>query len=731
MRLKNIISLLALSLFFFYSLPNLGQQADSDLDLISQNIYGGIGLIATPTARFSEDGQFAFGMAIEDPYNRLYGKMQFFPWLETVLRYSEIEYASYFGGTYSGGEDQTFKDKGIDMKFKILDEGKYMPALALGLIDLGGTSVFSSEYIVANKKYGNFDFSLGLGWGRLGTRDTIKNPLSIISKNFEFRQGSMSGRGGQLEYDDWFRGPSAIFGGMTYYTPVKNLRFMVEYDSNDYQTEMNGMMLKVDSPLNYSLNYRRMNSERSNLDVSLGFTRGNTIYSNFTVHTNLNFEGTPSFKLGPERIPQNPWKKEYNDLNQKQQNYIRTQILSNLERVGIIPHEIVFNGNEIQAEISQGRFRKPIDAIDLASRILAINSPRNIELITVVNFDMGLETFRSSIRKDDLINKVFSRGLYESDFVFNKDTVLLDDANRVKNPDLYPNFFWSFKPHLAGTIQHQIRFYFYQLEAFLHTEYAFKRGLYLTTDIGINITNNFDEYTYHVPDGDLYHVRQDRRLFLTEGETGLRKMALEYTFPVSSNIKARLSAGYLEWMFGGFGGDFLYTPESGNWAVGLDAYFLKQRDFNQRLGFQDYETVTGFLTYYHKIPFYDLTMKVSGGRFLAKDKGVQIDVSRRFKTGAKVGAIVSLTDCDAQCVGEGSFNKWIYFNLPMDMFGQTTRSRGAWAWSPLTKDAGVKAHVGNLYDFSNDAVDEIDILRRDPWSIKKIFSGFGTSSRRN
>ena len=188
------------------------------------------------------------------------------------------------------------------MKFKILDEGKYMPALALGLIDLGGTSVFSSEYIVANKKYGNFDFSLGLGWGRLGTRDTIKNPLSIISKNFEFRQGSMSGRGGQLEYDDWFRGPSAIFGGMTYYTPVKNLRFMVEYDSNDYQTEMNGMMLKVDSPLNYSLNYRRMNSERSNLDVSLGFTRGNTIYSNFTVHTNLNFEGTPTSEPLEERI---------------------------------------------------------------------------------------------------------------------------------------------------------------------------------------------------------------------------------------------------------------------------------------------------------------------------------------------------------------------------------------------------------------------------------------------
>ncbi len=723
---KVLLSYIAL----FYFLSPISAQ-DIQTPNLSQNVYGGIGLIQTPTARFSNDGEFAFGISIEDPYNRLYGKVQYFPWLEAVLRYSELEYASYFGGSYRGPGDQTFKDKAIDVKFKIFEESDRMPALAIGLIDLGGTGVFSSEYVVANKNVGNFDFSLGIGWGRLGTRDSIKNPFSLISKSFEFRQGSMSGRGGQLEFDDWFRGDTAFFGGLTYQTPIKDLRLMVEYDSNNYQQEKDGVVLEVDSPLNYSLNYSRQMSERSNLDVSLGFTRGNTIYSNFTVHTNLNFLSTPSIKLGPENIPTNPWKKDFIKLNEKQQSYIRDQILSNMKRVGFTTHEILFNGKEIQAEISQGRFRKPIDAIDLASRILAINAPSYIEYITVINFDMGLETFRSTIRKDELINKVMSRGLYESDFTFNESRPILANAMRVKNPDLYPNFFWELKPHLSGTIQHQKRFYFWQLEAYLHTEYAIKRGMYFTTDIAFNIANNFDEYTYHIPDGELYHVRQDRRLYLTEGETGIRKMALEYTFPVSTNIKARLSAGYLEWMFGGFGADFLYMPDDSNWAIELDAYWLKQREFDQRLDFKDYETVTGFLTYYHKLPFYDLTLKVSGGKFLAKDVGVQIDIGRRFATGARVGAIVALTDCDAECVGEGSFNKWIYFNLPMDMFGQDTRSRGAWAWSPLTKDAGQKAHVGNLYDVSVNAVDEIDFLRRKPWSIKKIFEGFGTAPKVN
>ena len=34
-------------------------------------------------------------------------------------------------------------------------------------------------------------------------------------------------------------------------------------------------------------------------------------------------------------------------------------------------------------------FKKPIQAIDLASRILANNTPTNIDKITVINIDQG------------------------------------------------------------------------------------------------------------------------------------------------------------------------------------------------------------------------------------------------------------------------------------------------------------------------------------------------------
>ena len=57
---KVLLSYIAL----FYFLSPISAQ-DMQTPNLSQNVYGGIGLIQTPTARFSNDGEFAFGMSIE------------------------------------------------------------------------------------------------------------------------------------------------------------------------------------------------------------------------------------------------------------------------------------------------------------------------------------------------------------------------------------------------------------------------------------------------------------------------------------------------------------------------------------------------------------------------------------------------------------------------------------------------------------------------------------------
>jgi len=720
--------------FFVNAEPNLDYSIN---DQYSQSTFGGIGLIQTPTARFSNDGEFGFGLSLDAPYNRLYAKMQFFPWMEAVLRYKEETNRPYGGDYGSTVGIQSNKDKGIDFKFRLMEENDYFPEIALGLIDIGGSGLDASEFIVMSKRVDNIDLTLGLGWGHLAGVDHIDNIIGWLDEDRKKRGGfqRINRRGGTLNLGSFFSGKHiSIFGGIEYFTPIDNLSLKLEYNTSDYSTAIGketvfnetGDIFELDSRLNYAMNYRVNLGERDKLDLSLGFVRGNTVYANLAVHSNLNFFSTPKIIMGSEQLRESSLE-SYASLNQDWKKYLNDTIIWEMGNAGFVTHSIIYNNNEIAAEISQARFQKTTQALDLASRILANNAPKNINQITVINIDNGLETLRSSIDKDSLVKAVKAGALPEELLVFNDIKTLDDNVAFGENDYLYPNFYWEIKPHLNSTLQHQQQFFFWQLEALIHTEYSIKKGLYLTTDIGIDLTNNFEDYTYHIPDGELYHVRQNRRLYLTEGKTGLRRMALDYLVDLHPNLKAKLSAGYLEWMYGGVGGELLYMPDNKRWALGIDTYWVKQREYDQKFSFKDYETVTGFLNYYQDIPFYNMRLKLSTGKFLAKDIGTMIDISRRFNNGARVGGFAALTNCDAECVGEGSFHKGIYFELPMDLFyiQSSTRSRTGYSWSPLTKDVAAKIDAGGLYHLMTDATDEVDSLRQKSWSLKKIFSGFG------
>ena len=707
----------------------------------SHSSRGGIGLINTPTARFSDDGEFSLGVSVEAPYNRMFAKMQFFPWLEMVLKYTKGYNQPYI----EWSKREAWTDKGIDIKFRLLEETKRIPELALGLRDFGGTGAYSAEFIVASKRFKNIDLSLGLGYGTLADVDHISSPLGwfnkILSKINIGSEDANLQHGGAINFGTFFEEERvSIFGGIEYFTPVPDLSVKLEYDTNEYPEgtkldffDPNSRNFRIDSRLSAALNYRFHPTERDNIDLSLGYVHGNTLYASVAVHSNLNFSGQSNIYMISEELNR-PYLEPYAKLDADWKKYLTDTIMWQMGNAGLITHRLGFNGNELLAEISQNRFRKTIRAIDLAGRILANNSPTNIDKITVVNIDMGIETLRATIPREILVNSVMSGALDEELLEFTTDDYLDSKALVVDNDYLYPSFYWSIAPSLAGTLQHPEKFYFWQLLAVARADVALKKGLYLTAEYSINIVNNYDKgYDYHWPDGQLYHVRQNRRLYLRGGESkALRKLSLDYLVDLHPNVKGKITAGYIEVLFGGVGGEVIYMPDHKQWALGFSTYLLKQRDFDLKFGFQDYDTVTGFLSYYYDLPFYDMRFKIDAGRFLAKDVGVHVDVSRRFDSGARVGAIVAVTNCDPDCVGEGSFNKWIYFELPMDLWlaESSTRRKANYAWTPLTKDAGQKVEAGELYNLMVDAKDEVDSLRRKPWSVKKILSGFGTSSKK-
>ena len=213
------------------------------------------------------------------------------------------------------------------------------------------------------------------------------------------------------------------------------------------------------------------------------------------------------------------------------------------------------------------------------------------------------------------------------------------------------------------------------------------RGLTLYTTLGINIYDNFDQFN-NPSYSALPHVRSDVQEYLSEGRTNIARMKLDYIWSPLKDVYARLDLGLIEEMYGGAGGEILYRPYKSKYALGLVAHRVKKRGYKQRFSFRDYTVNTGFFQMYYDWPG-EVTSQVLLGKYLAGDKGMTLDLSKRFKTGFRLGIFATKTNVSTELFGEGSFDKGFYFEVPTDIF-LTTFQPGSISMGlhPLTKDGG-------------------------------------------
>lgn len=214
--------------------------------------WGGIGLLQTPTARMADEGKLSFTTSHTSPYSRYSMTLQPLPWLEGSFRYISVANRRYGLESLSGS--QNYKDKSIDFKVRLLRESRWLPEIAAGMRDVGGTGLFSSEYLVANKRWGAVDASLGLATGYIGNRGDFGNPLRHIDDRFATRPRSGNDTG-SVNTSSMFRGPLGAFGGLAYQTPWKPLQLKLEYDGNDYRHEPQQNHQRQRSPVNLAATY--------------------------------------------------------------------------------------------------------------------------------------------------------------------------------------------------------------------------------------------------------------------------------------------------------------------------------------------------------------------------------------------------------------------------------------------------------------------------------------------
>ena len=225
-----------------------------------------------------------------------------------------------------------------------------------------------------------------------------------------------------------------------------------------------------------------------------------------------------------------------------------------------------------------------------------------------------------------------------------------------------------------------------------NSEFIIKDNFFFTSNLKYSLWNNFEDLT--VPPRDTYpaQVRSDVKDYLRSFDNGvfIGRAQFDYHITPKRNHHFMASAGIFEEMYLGYGGEYLYFKADKNYAVGFEIFKVKKRDYEMRFGTLGYENTVATVNYYHrnygKIPF---DLKISAGEYLAGDIGTTFQISRTFRNGINFGVFATFTDVSTEDFGEGSFDKGIFFNIPI------VGNLVSYTWRPLTKDPGAELNRKN------------------------------------
>ncbi len=641
--------------------------------------YGETGLMEIPNAKFMDQASLRLNFSASFPNEYTGLTATPFSWLEATYRYAEIKNKLYGPSAYSG--NQSWKDKGFDVKIKLLNERYYFPNVAVGLRDIAGNGNFSSEYIVATKSFKNLDVTTGIGFGILGSDNSIRNPFSVIDERFKNRTGDF-GEGGDLRATNWFSGPAAIFGGLEYNIRKYGLKLIAEYDTTNQDISAFNP-IPVKSRVNLGVNYSLSDS----FQIRAAFERGTNFRIGFSLKGNF-YEDTIT-KPRPKNVIS--LSKEQKKNITSNPNIFYKSVNRSLRDEAIFIQAATLEEKEASVSVASTKYTSTTRLAGRSAAIVSAIAPDEVDRINihVMNGEFEVSTFHLNREKLDAAKKfsgspseIVSRSTFES---YSNTPLVSDSGFKLKYN--FPEFYWNMGPGLKHQIGGPEGFYLGQLFWKTDTNIKFNRNLSLHSSFGINIYDTFNDFN-NASYSEIPHVRSDIQDYLKEGKNNIQRMQLQYMFSPLKDVFVRADLGLLEEMFGGVGGEVLYRPFTKNYSLGLSLHKVKQRGFKQRFSFREYETTTGHLNFYYDFP-YGISSNVSAGKYLAGDKGVTLDLSRRFGSGFTLGVFATKTNLSSEEFGEGSFDKGFYLSVPTALFYSDFRTGNiSFGLQPLTKDGG-------------------------------------------
>lgn len=659
------------------------------------NLSGMPGLIDMPAATPLPDGEFTLTVSSFAQISRGTLTFQIAPRLTGAFRYNrfgDINFQGFFD----------YYDRAFDLQYQLVDERQFVPAIAIGLRDFVGTGIEAAEYIVATKNFelpgrGTIRVTGGLGWGRFGTFGDVGSPFSETRPTFDINDS----QGGEVAFDQWFRGPMAPFGGIEW-QPNDRWRVKVEYSSDDYPVEAEQQgMFERNSPFNFGVEYQWRDRTRvgvySLYGTEIGFM-ANFAFNPRRAGGSLSLGAPGPVTVRPSRAASPElWTTAWVTLPDVE-NQLAPGLRTFLDPQNIDVLALSFpSSSEAILKIENNGYSESALAVGRTARAMAAALPPSVETFRIILTDGGLTQSAVTIRRSDLEALDATPNKEETLAAVTTVAPAHDLPNAAPLDGIYPRYDFALRPFINASL--------------------FDPDSPVRADIGVAAIGSVEIAPGFTIEGELRQrlggnvgeaepkptslppVRTDAELYAQADGVTIESLTASYVGTFSPNLYGRITAGYLEKMFGGVSAEVLWKPVTSRIAFGAEVNYAQQRDFDQRFGFQDYDVITG-----HVLAYYDFGQgfhaQLDVGQYLAGDVGATITLDREFANGWRVGAFATQTDVSAEEFGEGSFDKGIRFTVPLQtVSGRPNTRLVETVIRPIQRDGGAKLIVpGRLYE---------------------------------
>lgn len=604
----------------------------------SSFLSGPLGLNTIPNARMDEGGTISAGVSTLDPYAHAFIGFQLADPLYIGVRQT--------AETSSLQDDANRLYPGADVKLRILKEAANRPAVALGLQSAIGHKRMAGEYLALSKRYHNFDFTAGLGWGRFGSAGHFTNPLKTLSSHF----GGDRELDGEMPNDvtDWFTGDKVgLFGGVEYFTPYEGLSLKLDYGADDYTAERAALSYDEPAPWAIGLNYQpkpwvNIGVAALGTDKFMGRLSVKGNIGNWRDQTHGMKSSTPlrGYRTGLGAADEMALSAEKDNI-----------ILSNttISDSSATARMLYQDGLSLPYQLGRSAVHMSNEAGENVEALLVTPTYMGLQGPTISMPRTGFEkaAHHQSSPEEIWHGVSFDAGKKQA-FAHNNRTY--EKWLNFKNFDFILDSQVSLAEEDSGTL-YRTSLIFGQRQA------KFFGILDAGASLRINFANNLDSVSFIRP-RSLLPVRSDVDIF-AQRTFALESQYTSFTHSFKPDLHLALIGGYLEDMYAGIGGELLYRPFGKRWAVGTEIWQTFKRDplSDLNLDLNGDHVLTAHLNGWYDLPYQNLKLNAKAGRYLAEDLGVSLSLQKEFKNGAKLEGYVTLSD-----------------NADFDLFGGTTHS---------------------------------------------------------